>query len=272
MTETQLRILPNSPAASKPGFLPHNSPFPELTELAEEYEATLQDIKNTTAEYCALKATYEREDDSVIEHYRTSFQNGDDEAKPPKRTPQNTREVNLQAILDRGQVVKEHLEALLEDMVSTCQEHYSDWTATLQAGEDEAKGKVRDLREQLAEAEAEAERAPSLRVWLERVATKPPSFWQTWYWFEHTEETTPTDILTVSNLGRNPYNSQASAALKKEMQEREGGGLVDDGGDPTDPEDQSVDYSSQEYEESLSAEIRHHLQSRRSGEATPGGM
>ena len=126
MTETQTPILAKLAGREQTWF-----PAIELTvspnsrSSHDEYEATLQDIKSCTAEYFALKATHEREDDSVMEYYRSNFERGEDGTKPPKRTPSNTREAQLQAILDRGQVVKEHLEQLLEDMVSTCQEHYS---------------------------------------------------------------------------------------------------------------------------------------------------
>jgi hypothetical protein len=268
MTTIIENILEDSPAAQRADFIPPASPFPPLTELYEEHQATLADLREFNAEYHALLASYQLEDDQALEATRVAYAEGKD-PKPGKRTPNTTRELKLAEMKDRGQIIQEHLREVLSDVVTTVQTNLDEWTATLAEGEAEAQRRVHDLREQLQQAEGEAAQSPDLRTWLERVGTGKPPMFLYWGWFVNEKPT--TSLLQIANEGRSAFNSRPSQALAQEQDLRGGGEAVDVNHIP-DYAEEVTDYSSQQYQESLSQELKDHIRKRQPNEAAPGAM
>jgi hypothetical protein len=247
-----------------------------LTELHEDHVDTLNDLRRVSADIHAARAAYQQEDDRALEQARQAYSEGKD-APTPKRTPQIKREEHLRTLEDRAQIVMESLRVLVAEIVQQVQLHEDEWSDQLRTTEAEAAQKVQELRRQLQAAEQEAEQAPDLRNWIQRTAKNLPGNHLHWGWF--TSEKPTTDVLKITNEGRSLFNSRPSEALKEEMLQKQGGGLVDNGDEPTDPEDQTVDYTSESYINQLDDQLRDYVRNRQASEtgseasaAEPGGL
>lgn len=262
--------LEQNPAVVRRDWLPSSTPFDALNELHDEHIATLDDLKQVGAKYRALVAQYEAEDDRALEAQRAAYRNGDDSSKVPKRTPQATRDERLREVNERGQVVQQHLRDLIAEAVASIIEHEGEWCDVLRQDEYEARRRVEQLRRELAQAEAAAAQAPDLRTWIERTARNRPGYHLHWGWFEHKKPT--TDLLKIANEGRTRFNSMPSQALKRQLESSGGGVAVDDNKGVPDYSDETVDYSSDEYINTLDEGLREHARKRRAGTSQPGGM
>lgn len=266
MTETINRILEDSPVVVKEDWLPADTEFDALNELATEHRETLADLRDISAQIHALRAKYQQEDDAALEAQRRAYATGED-AQIPKRTANSAREKAMQELSERGLVAQEHLAEVASEVIATCQANLDAWSDTLRSHEREAQGRVAELRQQLQTVEAEAAQAPDLRVWLERTARGKPGQLVHWGWWQHEKPT--QDLLQIANESRSKYNSIASAALRTELN---GGGVdTDTTGVPT-YEDEVADYSSPEYQATLERNLQRHVAQRRPGDNTPGGL
>lgn len=262
------RILEDSPVVVKPNWLPTDTEFPQLNELHEEHIATLADLKDISAQIHTLTAKYELEDDQALEAQRQAYRVGT-EPKIPKRTPQQHRDKALQELTERGLVAQDHLREVASEVITTVQANLDHWSGVLRSHEEEARDKVQELRAQMEAAQAEADKAPDVRVWLERTAKgrSNPAQLLHFGWFLHEKPT--TDLLAITNEGRNRFNSQASAALRQEMA---GGGVDPDVNATPDFSDEVHDYSSPEYQEELERQLQKNVAQRRAGEAGDGTL
>ena len=283
LPHTTVPMEPNRMVVMRTDWLPTESPFEELTELAEEHRATLEDLRKVNTEIRHLTTKYDKEDEQAVEAMRQAYLDGADDPKPPKRTPQMERDAKLLALKDKSHIVQESLQVLIEEIVQTIQEHEEEWCDVLRAGELEAQQKVLALREQLVIAEAEALRQPDMRDWVMRTAKNRAGWHIMWSWYMDKEKTTPTDLLTIANSGRNRQNSQPSAALSAETTAttdvrpdpddvRAGGGVDRTTTAIPSYDDETLDYGSPDYLERLDAELRAHVAKQRTGTAAPGGM
>ena len=266
MTETIPRILEDSPAVVKEDWLPADTEFDALTELASEHRDTLADLRDISAQIHSLRARYQQEDDAALEAQRRAYATGED-PQIPKRTSNAAREKALQELTERGTIAQEHLREVASEVIATVQANIDHWSDVLRGHEAEAQAKVHDLRAQLAAVEAEAAQAPDLRVWLERTARGKPGQLVHWGWWQHEKPT--TDLLTIANESRSKYNSQASAALRSELN---GGGMDPDVNGVPDYSDEVGDYASPEYQATLERNLQRHVRDRRAGDAAPGAM
>ena len=98
-------ILEDAPAVVKDDWLPADSEFPELTELATEHRETLADLRDISSAIHALRAKYQAEDDAALEAQRRAYATGE-EPQIPKRTSNQTREKAMQELQERGVVVQ----------------------------------------------------------------------------------------------------------------------------------------------------------------------
>ena len=259
--------LEQNPAVVRRDWVPDSTPWSVLNQLHDEHVQTLNDLSQISAEYHTLRAKYEMEDDQALEAQQRAYSNGDDATKLPKRTPQGTRTTRLNELMERGKVVQAHLRELVNRIVSTVIQHELDWTDELRQGEYRANEQVKELKAQLAEAQEVAEHTPDLRTWLERTAKNRTGDHLHFGWFSSKPT---TDLLTISNEGRSKFNSIPSNAL---LAEEQGGGIdKEHPSKTTEYDDETLDYSSDEYIDQLDEQLRDHARKRRVGSATPGGM
>ena len=120
-----------NPAVVRRDWTPAETPWNALNQLHGEHVQTLNDLKQISAEYHALMAKYELEDDQTLEAQAKAYGDGDESPKLPKRTPPGTRQTRLQELSERGKVVQAHLRALVNRIVSTVIEHELEWTDEL---------------------------------------------------------------------------------------------------------------------------------------------
>lgn len=261
------RILEDSPVVVRKDWLPTDTDFDELNTLAHEHRETLEDLKDIGSAIIAQQRKYEQEDDRALEAARTAYANGED-PKPPKRTPQSQRENKLAELRDQGTVAQDYLRAVCSTIIQTVSDHLDEWSDVLKTHEQEARDRVTELRAQMEAAQQEADRAPSLRVFLERTAKGRANPGQMVHWGWWLNEQPTQDLLQIANTGVRQYTSAASTAPEP----LDGGGVDTDTNATPDYRDEVHDYTSPEYQAELERNLLKNVAQRRASEAGEGTL
>jgi len=245
MTETTVRVvLANSPAVYKPEWLPPDTGFEELEELRQDHVALLTELRDLGRVRLELEWAYEQEDNDALARQRQAARDGKPEPKLPKRTAPEAREAALAELNERTRSRRAIFGDLVNDIVATIQDHRDEWCAQLGEGEAAAQAHVEDLRRQLAEAEAVAAAAPRLRMWVERTALNRSGWHVDWKSLSQPVAT----MLEIANRGGN-------FAAPPVPLPTAGGGVDPDTHAVPDYSDETIDYSSAEYQQALERTI-----------------
>jgi hypothetical protein len=264
MTTLPTVALNDNPAVLDHTWLPHDTQFEELNDLAVAHRALIEELNELSRERARLRGKHEQEDQdreqAVIQAHRAG------ESEPPdKRTASAKREASLEASREQSRLKVKILEDLVARIVATIQEREREWMQSILEDEHRARQRVSDLRAELAKAEQVFEQTPKLRMWIERTALNRPGRHIQWRYLA----TPPTtDLLKIANEGRSPANSIPSPALTKEATTP----LNDRDPKPEDYADETLDYSSEAYLSQLDEALRNHAKKRLAGESAPGAL
>lgn len=164
-----LRLVEESPVLAKPGWLPLDSGWPELDELAAEHRRILDAHQRVFKEGSDLRAGYEAEDEAAAEALREAFMAGgpppDVEVTPPEVRAERLREADRQA-----RAASEGREEFLRHAVATLEEHGEAWLSDITAAESAAQAKREEAAALLRSAEADEMRLRIVRQWVSRNA------------------------------------------------------------------------------------------------------
>lgn len=264
MTTLPTVDLNNNPALLRDDWLPTDTQFDELNDLAATHRALLEELNELARQRAALKGQFEREDEAQQAALLDAHREGVDQPKLPKRTPPSKREEVLEASREQSRLKIGVLEDLVARIVARVQEREGEWCEVLGGEEREAAQRVEDLRRELEEAIATSQATPKLRMWVERTARNRPGMHLQWSALANPPT---TDLLKIANEGRTRGNSIPSMALTKQEVQDAGGEVT-----PDDYADETLDYSSEAYLSQLDEALREHAMKRLAGGSAPGGM
>jgi hypothetical protein len=268
MTTLPTVSLDHNPAVLDATWLPNDSPFDELTDLAVAHVALLEELNEQARQRAALRGKFSHEDELREAQVVQAHRRGMDEP-PDRRTPQHKRDEQMQRLVDQTRMKMHVLEDLVARIVSVIQNHENEWVQSMLEEEHGTRQRVLDLRAELAEAERLAAETPKLRMWIERTAKNQPGRHLQWRYLANPPT---TDLLKIANEGRSRANSIPSQHMSQDLA-RTGGTVVDDHDPkPEDYADETVDYSSHTYLSQLDEALRDHATKRLAGESAPGAL
>lgn len=169
----EARLIEDATTLANPGWLPANTGFEGLDDLAAEHRRILGGRGALASERRELLEGFEAEDAAHQDALRAGFRRGGGGELPEVTAPEDRR-VAVASVVEREQAANDALDEFLAEAVELIEERADAWMATLAeatAGAEAARAEAARL---LAEAAAEEQKMLILQGWVKRNAGLDP--------------------------------------------------------------------------------------------------